>query len=237
MWSSVVVVLFVNAPSVSAQSDEDDETPAGLVATYQSVSRDKTVSRIDRSLSFHWKNQSPDQRIPAGPFKARWKGQLLVRQNDRYMFHVFVSGKVTIRIDGERALAVESSEAGWSSGETLDLTVGERDLVVEFESHDTSDARMSVFWSSETFELEPLPGYLLFRDGSDEKLTLLERGRQLYQRHGCGQCHQRSNDLPTTAGPDLMRLDMDAEWLRSFLKRSGDGSVPKNPPKHSKQVE
>lgn len=228
------------SPSLG-QDDDDDETPPGLLAVYRAVgaetktSTDKNgvapVTRIDRSLSFHWGDSSPDQRLPAGPFHAHWSGSVLIRQATSYRFHTFACGTVKITIDGQTVLAVDQAataqqDATWSVGNVIELPVGERRIEIEYESLPNTDARLSVFWSSDVFELEPVPGHLLYRQDHAPKLNLIERGKQQFTQYRCGRCHQRPNQLLSAPGPDLRRLDVDATWLTNWIQSSGSKVTP-----------
>ena len=117
------LVLLGTGPSAAADEvlpEVDDEYQPGLVGTYSSGGH--TIERIDPDIAFDWKDSSPDTRLPEGPFRAGWRGNLLVRQPGRYRWHAFFSGTIRVRLGGREVLAARSAGPGgpggpgWKSG-------------------------------------------------------------------------------------------------------------------------
>ena len=154
-------LLLLSHATSFGQFDEAAELPKGLVASYSAG--DRSVERLEEAISYDWVTSLPDRRLwtADGDFKGQWKSQLLVRQEGRHRIHAFVQGTIRIEINGEVVLKAESKTPGWMSGEEFTPDVGFQPLSVHFEKS-ADEARLQLFWSSDVFPLEPLPGHLFF---------------------------------------------------------------------------
>tara|TARA_R110002072_G_scaffold303094_1_gene493210 strand:+ start:5072 stop:9337 length:4266 start_codon:yes stop_codon:yes gene_type:complete len=223
-----IILLLSNASSFG-QFDETAELPRGLVASYSVNNR--TVERLEEAISFDWGTSLPDRRLGAvdGVFKAQWKSQLLVRQEGRHQIHAFVQGAVSVKINGEVVLKAESKTPGWVSGEEFTPDIGFQPLSVLFEKS-ANEARLQLFWSSDVFPLEPLPGHLFFREEGRLDLALIELGRNQFEAFRCGACHK--DVLPETerlAAPDLTRsvTGLSTDWIVRKLTGHVPGKMPR----------
>ena len=221
------VLLLSNASSYG-QFDETAELPKGLVASY-SVG-DRTVERLEETISYNWGASLPDRRLGSADavFKGQWDSQLLVRQDGKHRIHAFVHGKVRVEINGEVALDAESKTPGWVSGEEFTPDIGFQSLSVQFDKS-ADNARLQLFWSSEVFPLEPLPGHLFFREEGRPDLALIELGRNQFDAFRCGACHK--DVLPETeplAAPDLTRsvAGLSPDWIIRKLTGHVPGKMP-----------
>ena len=208
-----------------AQVDESDDLPAGLLGSY--TASGKSVERIDSGVSFVWKDAAPDARLARGAFSAEWKGVLLVQAPGKYRLHAFVAGNVGVQLDGKSVLAGESAAAKWISGDEFSPELGLRELSVRFEK--TSDAaEVHLYWSSDTFPLEPLPAHLLFREGGRPDLAAIERGRPLVESHRCARCHLDEKLPQPAAAPDLSRAvaGLPVEVIQKRLSAGHNGTMP-----------
>lgn len=175
LLASLTSVLLIPVNSVRAADDEeDDDSRPGLVAELSVDS--KQVRRIDPDLSFAWGADAPDARLPAGPFRARWAGQLLVRSEGELQFHAWLQGKLTVRVRDEVVLQAESATAEWVSGPKLPFRFGEWPIVVDYERAG-GQGTLQVAWSSDDFPLEPLPANALYHTAADADLKAIARGR------------------------------------------------------------
>src|SRR5579872_6679904 len=95
-------------------ADDEADTFPGLVGRYRGAS--KSITRIDPDIAFDWAGDSPDPRLPRGPFSVRWTGQLLIRDATPFRFHAFVQGTVKLSIDGRVVLSGRREQPGWISG-------------------------------------------------------------------------------------------------------------------------
>lgn len=221
-------ILLLSDATSFAQFDENAELPKGLVASY-SVG-DHTVERLEEAISYDWGASMPDRRLGSadGAFKGQWNSQLLIRQEGKHQIHAFVHGKVSVEINGEVVLKTMSETPGWVSGEKFTPDVGFQPVSVKFEK--TADkARLQIFWSSEVFPLEPLPGHLFFREEGRPDLALIELGRNQFEAFRCGACHQ--DVLPESkplAAPDLTRsvAGLSTDWIVKKLTGHMPGKMP-----------
>ena len=219
---------FLKNAASFGQFDETAELPMGLLARYSVGER--SVERLDEFISYDWANSMPDRRLGQvdGPFTGQWQSQLLVRQEGPHQIHAFVQGKVRVEIGGHLVLNADSQTAGWVSGDEFTPDIGFQEFLVHFEKS-ADKARLQLFWSSETFPLEPLPGHLLFREEGRPDLAVIELGRNQFEAFRCGACHK--NALPETeplSAPDLTRsvAGLSAEWIVKKLTGHVAGKMP-----------
>lgn len=223
LFRSVLGCVLLFPTLASAQFDEEGDFPPGLLARYSASGR--TVERIDPDVSFVWNDSAPDPRLPAGPFNAEWTSLLLVRQDGQYRIHAYLQGEAAVQIDGKTVLTGRRSKPGWISGAAFPMSFGEKSFHVTFRKTSPA-ARLQLFWSSDHFELEPLPPQLLFRDEGRPELAAIERGRILYDAHRCNRCHQRENQRNSLPAPALATVATggNADWLVHKLLRPSDES-------------
>lgn len=153
--------LVISALLAAPPDEDDEEFRPGLVAEYRAGER--FVTRIDPDVAFAWDEAAPDARLSAERFEGTWRGFLLVRQEGRHRLHAFVQGDVTVELDGQRVLHGSAKQPQWISGDEFAPGFGERPLVVTFRKTEKT-AQLKLFWSSDSFSLEPLPPELLFHD-------------------------------------------------------------------------
>ncbi|MEO2015281.1 MAG: c-type cytochrome, partial [Fuerstiella sp.] len=192
-------------PSLLSAQEDDEDFPPGLLAKYSAG--EHTIERVDKVLSFDWGDAAPDQRLPPGDFSAQWSGSLLARLPGTHRFHAFLAGELSIEIDGETVLKA-SEQWGFASGKSIELTPGDHEITVTYSTPKESDkprARLSVFWSSDRFTLEPLPADVLFRD--EPSLAWIDaRGRHVADAHRCAACHQNNSGMTAMQAPALDRV-------------------------------
>ena len=241
VWVSLFCCLLTsNRSLIAAPPDEDDEEfRPGLVAEYRAGER--VVTRIDPDVALAWDEAAPDSRLSAERFEATWRGLVLIRLEAKHRLHAFVQGEVTVELDGRRVLHGSAKQPQWISGDEFSPGFGERPLVVTFCKTEKT-AQLKLFWSSDAFNLEPLPPELLFHDPSRLGLrpdlgsvngdasrtqgrdgvptyTLIERGRQQFAAFRCARCHVREGDAVAPAAPALQHIavGMTAEQIADRL--------------------
>jgi len=210
-WRFLVlaVALVVGVRPADASIQDDEDFFPGLLARY--TSGGQSVSRIDEVLSFDWGAAAADSRLSTGPFTAEWTGKLLSRSSGQHVFHAFVAGDVVIKIDDQPVLN-SSQQWGFDSGEVFELSAGEHDIHIFYSTAAESDkprARLNIFWSSDSFTLEPLPADVLYREATDPDVAAAEHGRRLFDSLRCAACHRDANspiDLPILKAPSLDRV-------------------------------
>ncbi|MCA9078494.1 MAG: PQQ-dependent sugar dehydrogenase [Planctomycetaceae bacterium] len=209
---SMLLLLAIVSNVSFGQFDEEGDLIPGLLGTI--TAGDVTIERIDVTLSHDWGTATPEERLPLEPFTVNWQSQLLLQQESAFQFHAYVQGAVDVEIGGESVLSGASEQPGWISGESVELSFGLLELEVTFRKTQSS-AQVHLFWSSDTFPLEPIPPHLLFRDEGRPDLALREQGRQAYAAHRCNRCHRRQHEPVSPAAPSLEHVatSVDLDWL------------------------
>lgn len=223
-----IVAALLLATSAYAQ-DDDDEQPPGLLARYQVGPA--AIERIDPDIAFQWTDQPPDERLPAGKFTATWSGSLLVRSAEKYRFHAFVQGKVSLTVSGKAVLEGTATEPQWLSGPATDLSFGDQPFELTYAR--TGDAgQLKLYWSASDFPLEPVPYHALFQTKPSPNLTLIEKGRVQFDAFRCGNCHtagREQKDSERLQAPSLKHAGAgtNREWLiEKLIQGAGEAKAP-----------
>lgn len=219
LWLSFWLVLCAG---LATAQDDDDELIPGLVAKYSAGGR--SIERVEPDVSQTWDSASPDERLTKGPFDVIWTGQLLMQMEGPHQWHAFVQGQVEIEIDGQAVLKAESATPGWFSGKATDVGLGLKPLKIRFRKN-TDRAELHLFWSSNSFRLEPLPAQFLFHEQARRDLDLIERGRLQFAAYRCGRCHVRDDADPALPAPSLKHLKLDKPAQENWAARRLLGQV------------
>ncbi|MFO0919378.1 MAG: hypothetical protein U0872_13835 [Planctomycetaceae bacterium] len=160
----LAISIVIAHSSLANCQDDDEELSPGLLADYQSG--EIGIQRVDGDIAFDWSDGgSPDVRLPDGPFRVRWSGQILLRAEGTYRWHAYLQGRLSVRINGSTVLTGRTEQAQWISGDEIALSFGEFPIEVEFES--AGPSRVMLCWSSDQFPLEPLPQHVLFHQRNE----------------------------------------------------------------------
>lgn len=222
------ICLILTQTTLFAQFDESAELPRGILARY--TVGDRKVENLEEFISADWGNGLPDRRLGHSnqPFSARWESKLLIRQEGEHRFHVYAQGKVRVELAGKVVLDDQSNNPDWISGDAFTPDVGFQDLVVHFQKSGP-EAQLRLYWSSEVFPLEPVPGHLFFRESGRPDLAQIELGRDQFAAFRCAACHQdvQPGSTPLNA-PDLSRsvAGLSKNWIISKLNGHVDGKMP-----------
>ena len=210
-----VLLCFGLLRCAVAQLDDED-FPPGLLASYSAG--DRTIDRIDRTISFEW-DAAPDTRLEPGPFNTQWSGQLLVKEPGTYRIHVFLRGGCAVSVDGTEIVSGQQDEPGWLKSRQVTFDFGERALRVDFHAQ-SLPAQIKLFWSSDHFGLEPIPGNLLFREEPNERLALADAGRVEFSELRCNRCHRQEHDVTAPPAGDLTKLRgaVSIDWLAKKIE-------------------
>jgi mono/diheme cytochrome c family protein len=220
LWTCVLFCTLALARSTCSIADDDDEEPQllpGLVARYASAGVE--CVRRDDALQFVWKDRSPDERLPPGDFSARWEGQLLVLSPGEHRFYVYAAGEVSLDVDGNKILAASAQTAQWLDSPAVDLEFGHHKIAVGFRKT-SGGARVGLYWSGPQFDLEPVPGRLLFHEPSSDPNDRFERGAELWRSLRCGNCHPQVAGPAGLPAPSLIGLsgNISRNWLIGWLR-------------------
>jgi mono/diheme cytochrome c family protein len=212
----LATLLLLPTPGFGAE--EENDYPPGLLARY--TAGGKSIERVDSDVAFVWEESPPDARLPAGDFEVAWNGLLLVRPAGKFRLHAFLQGELAVTLNGKPALAGRRAEADWLSGDEITLEFGEQPLEIRFRKTEPA-ARLQLFWSSDSFRLEPIPASALFQAQQRPEFATLDRGRELFAAQRCNRCHQRPQDPPAPLAPGLDQVGsgLDRVWLVQWLQK------------------
>ena len=208
MSVTVITAAWARTAVVATAEDfTDADFHPGLLATYRQG--EQQVQRIDDTLSFRWNADAPDPRLPAGPFSGRWESWLLVKTPGVHRFHAAVTGSLKIVVDGTTVLHADNHR-GFLSSDPVTLTAGDHEWQVTYESPVASDkpqAALSVFWSGDSFTLEPLPADVLYCEERHDA-QFADHGAAVADAFRCAACHsdRSSLTLPVLPAPALDRV-------------------------------
>lgn len=205
------VVFVISAQSCMSQDDDDELTPGLLMKLSTSK---QSVESIVESLAFDWGKNAPDSRLPFGRFTAEFDGKLLFLHDGTTHWHVYGQGKFEIEVAGRKVLSGENNQLGWLSSKDENSTIGVQPFKVHFE-RSSDQGSFQLFWSSETFELEPIPAHVLFHSTPHPELQQFEKGRRLFAAYRCGQCHAADPASTRLPAPDLrFTKSLNPDWLQ-----------------------
>ncbi len=214
----LIVTLVLSATTVSRADDAfDEEFAPGVLATY--TSGGLSIERIEASPAIEWSGGTVDERLPVGPTQLQWRTQLLIRAEEQYQLHAHFAGHVEISIDGVNVLDESRAEIVWASTIKIPLSFGFREIVIQYTSP-AEGGRCAIFWSGDSFPLEPLPHHQLFLPESRPDLQSYERGRDLFESHRCERCHRGVEDITAREAPPLFHVTTGVElsWFEEKLR-------------------
>ncbi|MDZ4684715.1 MAG: PA14 domain-containing protein [Planctomycetaceae bacterium] len=206
-------------PSPAIAQDDDDESRPGLISTATGQYRRGQELVADVSLRTMLPEQ--DFRGDKNSWQQEWHGQLLLKSEGKYRFHAFVHGGVKVQL-GERLLLDDATDQpAWVSGPETELSFGEFPFLVTFTHAPTKGYGLKLYWSSDTFPLEPLPHHVLFHTADSTALRLAKIGRQQTEAANCYWCHHvdwHESSLPQYS---LMHVGSGRSWgaIRERLMR------------------
>ncbi len=132
---------------------------------------DHKHSRIDESVNFDWKNNSPAPGIEASEFSVRWTGRIEPRFSETYTFYIEAHGGIKLWVDNQLLIDDWGAHSMIKRDGTIALNAGEKyDIRMEYrESNGIALARL--FWSSFSQDKEIIPKSQLYPIGIPENIT------------------------------------------------------------------
>ncbi|HBE67677.1 MAG TPA: hypothetical protein DDW52_05960 [Planctomycetaceae bacterium] len=213
----VATIFFLLAGvicSAAVALAQDDELLNGVLATVQ----------IDGATSPEFVAGSIRYDSPSRAEQIKWRGMLQVQGRQKVTFHAAGSAQLSMKIDGRPV----------ELGTTLGLDAGLRDIEVTASVHpyDSADSEVvrdpiGLYWSSDRFDIEPVPSHLLWHFYDDAPEVSITDGRTLARGLRCAACHEYGESSPLLPAPSLTSLsdNMRPSWLVNHLSRqSADGS-------------
>ncbi len=209
---ALLVVAGSTCVAAPQEDPEESDFPPGLLAVYRAAQT--RIERLDPQISFDWGTDSPDVRLPAGPFEVNWSGLFLVKGEGKHRFHAYLQGEVELLLNGETVLKGASEKPQWINGENVELEFGEQEIEVRYKKS-ASEAVVKLFWSSERFAIEPITTHLLFRETGRPDLALLERGRLEFKANRCDRCHLSATAETSLSAPSLEKVStgLSINWI------------------------
>ncbi|HEX9115590.1 MAG TPA: PA14 domain-containing protein, partial [Anaerolineae bacterium] len=143
------VTRTVYLPSTLQQTNGSLSCPTitgwqGLYWNNGTLSGAATLCRNDADLAFNWGLGSPDPRLPADHFSARWTRRVNLAAG-RYRFHLAADDGVRLWIDGNLAIDDWKIQLYAENMVDRDLTAGLHDLKVEY-FENVGQAAVSLTW-------------------------------------------------------------------------------------------
>ncbi len=202
--AALVLLTAVLAGVVGAEEDEEAafHGDPGIVARYTSLAANaghRFVERVQAVPRLYGGNdETPDPRLPAGPFSARYVGRLLVPYQDKYVFTVAQSSLSELRMSLEGRPVV--------LGEPVELPQGAALLVIEGK-HVQGVPAFQLCWRSSSFGDEPIDARFFQHEQQlsidAEKQALADRGAVLADNMGCFRCHAAPKGWSETLSSQL----------------------------------
>ena len=162
----------------------------GLKVTFTAAG--KTDVRSERLLALYVPaGQAPTPFLPAGPFTAKWEGDLQSPLRGTFKLSAESSGKFKLSLNGQPLLDGPGIK-------TVQLNKGANRIVAEIASADKGDTFVRLSWASKDFPLEPVPPTLLTHPADKDLDVAAQRrdGRLLFAQMNCAACHNDTALLP-----------------------------------------
>lgn len=181
----------------------------GLGATF--AAGGQTDARAERMLALYVPAGQPvTPFLKAGPFTAKWEGQIESSIRGNFTFSAETSGNLKVTINGQTA---------WdgTGPKTIQINQGANKLSAEFTSAAQGDSFVRFFWQSKEFPLEPVPPMAFTHEPApaEQAAALLREGRLLFAQLNCAACHADAAKLPAK-GAGMPELGQLAPLLSGF---------------------
>jgi mono/diheme cytochrome c family protein len=181
----------------------------GLTTTF--TAGDQTDARVDRMLALYVPAGQPvTPFLKAGPFTAKWEGQIESSIRGNFTFSAETSGKFKCTINGQVA---------WdgSGPKTIQINQGANQISAEFTSAAQGDSFVRFFWQSKDFPLEPVPpmAFAHTPTPAGQAGQQLRDGRLLFAQLNCAACHADAAKIPAK-GQGMPELGQLAPLLSGF---------------------
>lgn len=143
--SGIVSALYFNANSIGKGKGLKGDYYSNQNKTFTGV---PSLTRVDTTIDFDWGNGSPDPKISADTFTARWTGTVQAQFSETYTFHTISDDGTRLWVNNQ--LVVDSWIDQGPTEHTGDITLeaGKRyDIKLEFYENG-GGAVMRLLWSS-----------------------------------------------------------------------------------------
>jgi len=227
-WMLVISALLCGriALAQEAQSKAAAHDEQGLTLTIQSLTpgiSQKAFSdaRVSRMLAIDVPaGACPSVFAPPGRFRATFEGDLVLRLRDFYGFFAQGRGKLSLKINDRPVLDI-AGEFPNAAGQPVRLNKGKNHLVAVYESPESGEAELRLFWVPRGQLPEPVPSVVFSHSAADNALVegqRLREGRFLLAQYRCTKCHDAGiKETPDTQA--MPELSQDAPSLTDIGSR------------------
>lgn len=224
----VPALALVSNPACRAAAGRD---PSGLVLTFDSPPTASNPglpdARVARLVALCVPSgTAPSVLTPPGPFRATFEGDLNQRLRSYVNFLAHGRGKLTLNINGAQVLSVAGEDFSATLSPQVRLNKGKNQLVAVYESPESGDASLRLFWSSRTWQPEPVPPMVFTHAepaGGVAESIRMRQGRFLLAEFRCTKCHaapelaNAKNAMPELAMDAPSLADAGARFNRDWL--------------------
>jgi len=190
--------------------DLPEKVAPGLTLTFSAA--DKTDSRGARLIALYVPaKQPPTPFLPAGPFTARWEGNINAALRSEFTFAADIKGSFKLTINGKAVLEGAGDTTSQTVNKIFQLNKGPNPIVAEFTSDGASDALVRLNWWSSEFPAEPVPPSVFTHAANSKTIRTgmrLREGRMLFAELRCAACH--ANSALPAKGEGMPELSHDA---------------------------
>jgi hypothetical protein len=106
------------------------------------------LTRKDPGINFNWGSGTPDSKVPADNFSARWAGQLEVPFTSAWTFTANCDDWVRLWVDGQLLFDKWGQQGGVEWIGTINLVEGQKYGIVMEYYENTGDARAVLYWNT-----------------------------------------------------------------------------------------
>jgi hypothetical protein len=123
---------------------------SGLKGQYYSDTELKTLvlTRVDPGINFNWGADSPDPKVPAKGFSARWTGEFEVPFTSDWTFTTNCKDGVRLWVNDQLLFDEWTEQSGVEWNRTLSLAAGQKYSIVMEYWENTDEARAILYWNS-----------------------------------------------------------------------------------------
>tara|TARA_B100000945_G_scaffold319520_1_gene326924 strand:- start:5171 stop:9409 length:4239 start_codon:yes stop_codon:yes gene_type:complete len=230
---SGITTLFFPSDSIHAQDNRQaildelaEEYRPGWIGRYRDQVGN-TLTRIDSSLSFNWRQQTADARLETKQFEASWTGLLFLQSVGKYTLYVETDGEVELEFAG-RKVSEKSGPEGLLTTGSVEMQFGWHPIKLTYKSP-PNGGKLKLLWQGPAFKLEPIGNQFLFHPTEETIKDHFGRGEELAHALRCARCHESPvNQDSIDVAPSLthFRDFIQPSWLVARLKQ-------KSPPQGS----
>lgn len=213
---ALAAVLLLLTSVVTAQDEFEDDLRPGLMIDLTTSSG--KITRWARDVD-------GSQSQPDAATSITWRGLLLVKNEDAHQFHAYVAGKIRVQMGDEVVLDTARETAGWVSGKTRAFPLEEQPFVVKYEPADPAQPLLKLYWSAESFPLEPVPHHVLFHEDDSDPQRLAITGLQQLTAANCTGCHAADITVTPLSKYSLKHVANGRSWAamrERLLRRDAD---------------